>query len=178
MMRKEKGFTLVELLIVLAIIAALSTVLVPNIPRWTNSAKAGVIESDISQIANAMIQYVNSEGGNLHADANKATVLDSSSLKDFFTKQPSNPFGGYVCVKTSNYEDITTASATDDKNYGLIMYNNVPNYVAQKIQNDLGASVVKLTTVDVDSVSSGIADLTGTTDSDHKSITYVIQLNK
>ncbi len=178
MTRKEKGFTLVELLIVLAIIAALSTVLVPNIPRWTNSAKAGVIESDISQIANAMIQYVNGEGGNLHAIGNRATVLDSSSLAEFFTKQPSNPFGGYVCVKTSNYEDITTASATDDKNYGLIMYNNLPDYVAQKIQNDLGTSVVKLTTVDVNSVGSGIAHLTGTTATDCKSIVYVIPLNK
>ena len=178
MVRKEKGFTLVELLIVLAIIASLSTVLVPNIPRWTNSAKAGVIESDISQIANAMIQYVNSEGGNLAGAANSATILASSSLASFFTKQPSNPFGGYICVKTSDSTNITAASNSTQKKYGLIFYNSVPSYVADKIRNDLGSSVVYEVNTDVNSVTSGVAALTATVSSGNKSIVYVIQLNQ
>ncbi len=167
--KSEKGFTLVELLIVLAIIAALSTVLVPNIPRWTNSAKAGVIESDISQIANSMIQYVNSEGGSIQAAANTATLLSNSPLSGFFTKEPSDPFGGYILVKTSNSTDITAASGGGDT-YGLIMYDKLPSYVADKIQNDLGSDVV--------SKGSLVSDSAGaiTTSTTASSIVYYIKL--
>jgi prepilin-type N-terminal cleavage/methylation domain-containing protein len=142
MRRNEKGFTLVELLIVLAIIAALSTVLVPNIPRWTNSAKAGVVESDISQIANAMIQYVNSEGGEIDAGGtDKIVDLSASDLKEFFTKEPTNPFDGSIWVKTTSTDSINGAAG---RKYGFIMYDHLPSYVANKIKNDLGDTVTKV----------------------------------
>ena len=143
-MRREKGFTLVELLIVLSIIASLSTVLVPNIPRWTNSAKAAVIESDASQIANAMIQYVTSENGTIDASSTRRiTKLASSSLNDFFTKPPKNPFrdDGIIWVKTTDRSSIW---GYNGKKYGYIVYDNIPSYVADKIKNDLTDSVDKV----------------------------------
>ena len=178
-MRREKGFTLVELLIVLAIIAALSTVLVPNIPRWTNSAKAGVIESDISQIANAMIQYVNSEGGSIPADVNKAISFNHSALSEFFSKQPTNPFGDPILVKTSDDSGtILTASASPNTDYGYILYTGLPSYVSDKIKHDLGSSSITVGNIKI--TTSSPATIVGISNSGpaKSSILYRIQLNK
>jgi prepilin-type N-terminal cleavage/methylation domain-containing protein len=69
-MRKHKGFTLVELLVVMAIIAILASIVVPNVGRWIGRARMTRALSEIQSIEMAITKML--------ADA------DRNSLHDLF----------------------------------------------------------------------------------------------
>ncbi len=56
--QKETGFTLVELLVVIAVIAILAALLVPALSRGKDSAKSAACKSNLRQIGLALIMYV------------------------------------------------------------------------------------------------------------------------
>jgi prepilin-type N-terminal cleavage/methylation domain-containing protein/prepilin-type processing-associated H-X9-DG protein len=63
---KSKGFTLVELLVVIGIIAVLMSLLMPALGRARMSAKLVSCQSNFRQVYNAVLYYVNGDGkGNL-----------------------------------------------------------------------------------------------------------------
>jgi len=68
---ERKGFTLIELMIVIAIIIILAAIAIPNYLRMTERAKVSAIESDMKAIATALetyntdwTQYPNTNGAN------------------------------------------------------------------------------------------------------------------
>ena len=56
-MKRRLGFTLTELLIVIAIIVILATLLIPNLVHMRRSAKRTVCGSNLRNVASAMIMY-------------------------------------------------------------------------------------------------------------------------
>ena len=56
-MKQRKGFTLIELMIVIAIIIILAAIAIPNYLRMTNRAKVSAIESDLKSLATALEAY-------------------------------------------------------------------------------------------------------------------------
>ena len=56
-MKKRKGFTLIELMIVIAIIIILAAIAIPNYLRMTGRAKIAAIQSDMKSIATALEAY-------------------------------------------------------------------------------------------------------------------------
>ncbi|HHV63075.1 MAG TPA: prepilin-type N-terminal cleavage/methylation domain-containing protein [Firmicutes bacterium] len=97
----ERGFTLVELLIVLAIIGVLASIAVPSITKAVNSAKEKACQANIMAIeAAAHLYYVD----------NNTYPAKVEDLKDYFkdSEIPECPFG-------ANYEykiDSTTGEVT------------------------------------------------------------------
>ena len=73
MMKKsnKKGFTLVELIVVIAIMAILAAVLVPTIVNKINDAKESAAKSDLSTVANAIQSEIISTNSGLPAAGNK-----------------------------------------------------------------------------------------------------------
>src|SRR6266540_5783314 len=60
--RNDHGFTLVELLVVIAVIAILAALLLPTLARGKASAKSAVCKSNLRQQGLALIMYVDDYG--------------------------------------------------------------------------------------------------------------------
>lgn len=60
--RSQKGFTLIELIIVIAILGVLALLIVPNVTGRINAARKGVDEANAKAIENAINQYIAESG--------------------------------------------------------------------------------------------------------------------
>ena len=63
MKTRKPGFTLVELLVVIGIIAVLVSLLLPSLNRARESARRAKCLSNIRQISQAFVMYTNEHGG-------------------------------------------------------------------------------------------------------------------
>ena len=86
--KKRKGFMLLELIIVVAIIGILAAVAIPNLVGMTDEAKVAKIQSDLSTIGTAMEVYHVKKGGTYPTDLS-TLAGDNGYLK----KVPEPPTG-------------------------------------------------------------------------------------
>ncbi|MFV0504340.1 MAG: type II secretion system protein [Lachnospirales bacterium] len=93
-MKTRKGFTLMELMVVIAVLGVLIAMVVPAVSGYVDAAKRKVVQTTISQFQTAVVAYELTEGKALNTS-------DDAELKKLY-----NYFGG-----NSNIE-IITGSAT------------------------------------------------------------------
>jgi len=99
---KRKGFTLIEIMVVLVIIGIMAALIVPNVLGRAEDARKIAAKSDISTIMNALklynldnMRYPTNQQG-LDALVNKPTVAPiPNSYKDggYLSKLPLDPWG-------------------------------------------------------------------------------------
>lgn len=66
MLKNKKGFTLIEIVIVIVIIAILAAMLVPSLTGWIDKAKIAVIKSEADTVKNAVAaQVVDANNGGM-----------------------------------------------------------------------------------------------------------------
>lgn len=92
MRRRERGFTLMEIIIVLAVVAALAAALAPMAFRYMDDAKKTQAQNDANQIAQAVSKFFQDTG--LPPYKNNTDPI----TPNFTPKVPAKQAGDYDCL--------------------------------------------------------------------------------
>jgi len=85
MVRESRGFTLIELMIVLSIIGILSSIAVPNYQRWIIRAKEAALSDSLNNFRKTIDEY--------YADQGKyPEELNELVAKGYLRGLPTDPF--------------------------------------------------------------------------------------
>ena len=102
----SKGFTLIELMIVIAIIGILAAIAIPNFISYRNKAFCSAAESDANAVASAIADYFAIP---THVDV--PTIADSHTVPDLaLTMSGTNT----VTIESDNPNLRITIEVTDD----------------------------------------------------------------
>ena len=137
-LRNKRGFTLIEILIVIIVLGILAMIIVPQISVSTEDAKVSTVQSDLSSIRSALEIYyaqhnskypgqTESTGGTANTDAGVAAVsmvrqltqYTNSSGKVSVSKDTTFKYGPYIkglALPTNPFNEVATVvcDATTD----------------------------------------------------------------
>ncbi len=99
--RKQSGFTLIEMLIVIIVIAVLAAVVVPKVVNVVSTSKTNSALVDI-KILNDAIERVRADAGACPADAAKAATWLTSTARPSDWPAGANWSGPYVETVPTN----------------------------------------------------------------------------
>ena len=88
---REKGFTLVEIMIVVAIIAILSAIAIPNFMAARSKSRANACKANLRQIESAVEQYAMD---NTKTDGD--TCVMTNLVTTYIKKTPACPSAGTI----------------------------------------------------------------------------------
>ena len=111
--KKRKGFMLLELIIVVAIIGVLAAVAIPNFVGMTDEAKVAKIQSDLSTIGTAMEVYHVKKGGTYPTDLS-TLAGDNGHLE----KVPEPPTGASAYTVGNKGEVTCTFNGVTYSSFG------------------------------------------------------------
>jgi prepilin-type N-terminal cleavage/methylation domain-containing protein len=129
-MRNSKGFSLLELLIVVAIILIIATIAIPSLLRSRQAANESAAVANLRTINTAQVTYLSSSGGVYGGvgDLITAGLLDTR-FSNTTTGVSGYSFG--VTTATGNYTATATAISTNNGRYayysgpdGVVLYTS------------------------------------------------------
>ncbi|WP_117235622.1 type II secretion system major pseudopilin GspG [Vibrio maerlii] len=121
-MKKQSGFTLIEIMVVVVILGLLASVVVPNLIGSKESADQKIATSHISSIENALMEYKLDNGvfpttdQGLDALVNKPSNPEPRRYRNggYITRLPVDPWGNdyqYISPGDNGAVDIFTLGA-------------------------------------------------------------------
>ena len=115
MLRKNQGFTLIELMIVVVIIGILAAIAIPNFIAMQNRAKEG------STKANMHTLQLSAEDYGVQNDGVYAATMDGTHIGNLLPANYKNPFDG-TAGSTNAWEDRATFVAAATNKSGIASY--------------------------------------------------------
>ena len=123
-MKHNKGFSLLELLIVVAIILIIATIAIPSLLRSRQAANESAAVANLRTINTAQVTYLSSAGGNFGSITN----LVSAGLLD---SRFSGTVSGYNYSVTTSGADYTAFADPASTNTGRYGYYSIPDAVVR-----------------------------------------------
>jgi prepilin-type N-terminal cleavage/methylation domain-containing protein len=128
-LKNKKAFTLVELIVVIAIIGILSAVLIPSITGYIAKAKESNALQEAKAIYNVYYAYTTELAG-------EQTNADEQTFTEYYAKVTKETFGENESVWIA-YEKVNEELTKLDENAGNVYYKNenvdtTPSYFIYK----------------------------------------------
>lgn len=104
--RNQKGFTLIEILVVVIIVAILAAIAVPRYLRYVERSRSTEAQTAISTIRKAFdvqIQTTGSTEGFTLEQAQKEARLGNSTMKNWKFEVVGNPPTKYIATSTQDF---------------------------------------------------------------------------
>ena len=121
-MKKTRGFSLLELLIVVAIILIIATIAIPSLLRSRQAAQESSAVSQLRTINTAEVTYLSSNAGNY---GSVPELITAGLLDSRFSAAVS----GYSFTVTATGADYTAAAYPTSSNSGRFGYYSLPDAV-------------------------------------------------
>jgi len=115
MLKREKGFTLIELMIVVVIIGILAAIAIPNFIAMQNRAKEGSTKSNMHTVQLAAEDY------GVQNDGVYAATMDGTHVANSLPSNFKNPFDGTSGTGNA-WEDRATFVAAATNKSGIASY--------------------------------------------------------
>ena len=133
MTKSQKGFTLIELMIVIAIIAILAAILIPNFLHARAEAQTSGCEGNEKQIATALEEYAVDNNGKYVGGSVTSTLLgtlylgvtpkDPVNSSNYSVNTAAAGSGSYQITDAGGHDTTTTGSLPGGPGTGSIVYN-------------------------------------------------------
>jgi prepilin-type N-terminal cleavage/methylation domain-containing protein len=132
--RSQKGFTLIELMIVIAIIAILAAILIPNFLHARSEAQTAGCEGNEKQIATAFEEYAVDHNGSYGAGGQVTSTLlgtlylgvtpsDPVNTSKYNVTTTAGTYGSYQISDAGGHDTTTTGGLPGGPGTGSIVYN-------------------------------------------------------
>lgn len=154
-MKKVKGFTLIELIVVIAIIGVLCAILVPSMMGWVTKSRVGTANSNAKSIYNStaavITEWESSDkvvpadvtvdsdgGGNANLSAEIAEMEDSSSKKHAWAVYIDKDCYVRGAIYSANGQNYTGAypNSVPEKKKIAYAHTKVTNALSNKTSGD------------------------------------------
>src|SRR3954470_8356213 len=122
--RTEKGFSLLELLIVVAIILIIATIAIPSLLRSRQAANESAAVAEVRTITTAQVMYLSSSGGSYGTIAQ----LVNAGLLDAGFNATKSSYNFSITTNGSDYTILASPASTNSGRYG---YYSVPDGVVR-----------------------------------------------
>ncbi|MCH5199824.1 MAG: prepilin-type N-terminal cleavage/methylation domain-containing protein [Oscillospiraceae bacterium] len=158
-LKNKKGFTLVELIVVIAIIAILTAVIVPLIARYSAQAQYTTLQEAASTVSNA--------ANNAMSDANQKGVVNTTQIT-------GNKTGTTLTIVIGTGSDAVTVNSDPNQTYS----NDGNTRAAQKLWESLYSTLPDGASFFIKVKASAVAGVVYTTDHANTPATGVASIHE